>query len=173
MARKRSKPGKRKVHRLTPKQTRLLIRLAKGRTLTQAAPEAGYSPKNPSQSGHQALESIRKTAPDLLARHDLDDDAIIEKHLIPMLNAEETKFFPYSKKGRRLLLERNVVAWGPRGIATDMLMKIRGLYIREAENQGPQFSVVIINAANRPPWSQMKRANQPAEVESATMATSE
>ena len=166
MARKPPKPGERKkkrVVRLTPKQVKLVLALTKGKSITDAALEAGYTQNYPGQAGSQALDAIRKSAPELLAKHGLTDDVLIEEHLNPMLNARETKFFPYTKRGKRELLTRSVVAWGPRGIAFDAAMKIRGMYVKEQENQGPQFSVVIINAANRPPWSQMRRANTPPE----------
>ena len=166
MARKPPKPGERKkkrVVRLTPQQVKLVVALTKGKTITAAALEAGYSKNYPGQAGSQALEQIRKSAPELLAKHGLTDDVLIEDYLKPMLNAEETKFFPYTKRGKRELLTRHVVAWGPRGIAFDAAMKIRGMYVKEQENQGPQFSVVIINAQNRPPWSQMRRANTPPQ----------
>jgi hypothetical protein len=45
-----------------------------------------------------------------------------------------------------------------------MAFKIRGLYVREQENKGPEFAVVMIDASNRPDWSAMRRAHPKIEV---------
>ncbi len=120
------------------------------------------------QSGAQALAAIQKTAPELLAKHGLDDDSLIEKHLIPLMNAEETKFFtlPVGKgKDRRLQIEsRKTANWSARQNGLDMAFKIRGLYVREQENRGPEFSVVMIDASNRPDWAAMRRTQPKIEV---------
>ena len=155
-----------KKHRrqLTAKQRALVRALAKTKHLGKAAIEAGYSSKNATQSAAQALASIRKTAPGLLAKHGLDDDSLIEKHLIPLLKAQETKYFAYTRQGKRLLLERNVAAHSIRANALDMAFKIRGLYVREQENKGPEFSVVMIDRSYRPDWGAMRRAQPKIEV---------
>jgi hypothetical protein len=158
------KPRKQHRRKLTAKQRALIKALARSKHLGKAAIEAGYSPKNATQSGAQALAAIRKTAPGLLAKHGLDDDSLIEKHLIPLLQAQETKYFAYTSQGKRLLLERNVAAHSIRANALDMAFKIRGLYVREQENKGPEFSVVMIDASNRPDWSAMRRAQPKIEV---------
>jgi|SRR5271156_274441 len=153
-----------KKHRrnLTAKQRALVRALTKTKHLGKAAIEAGYSPKNATQSGAQALAAIQKTAPELLAKHGLDDDSLIEKHLIPLLNAEETKFFtlPVGKgKDRRLQIEsRNTANWSARQAGLDMAFKVRGLYVREQENKAPEFSVIVIDGAHRPDWGMMRRA---------------
>ena len=170
MAKKRAK-SRPKKRRLTPRRVKFVEQLVLGKSLTDAAKEAGYSKKYPGQAGHQALEQIQKTAPELLAKHGLTDDVLIEKYLIPLMNAEKTEFFPYTKRGQRKLLSVNVVDWRARDAGFDKAAKIRGLYIKEAENTGPQFSVVIINAANRPNWSQMKRANAPQPEATGDAAT--
>ena len=166
MARKRSKPGARKKRKryLTPRRVKFVKQLVLGKSLTDAAKAAGYSKDYPGQAGSQALEQIRKTAPELLARHGLSDEVLIEKYLKPLMDAEKTEFFPYTRRSQRKLLTVNVVDWRARDAGLEKAMKIRGLYVKEAENTGPQFSVVIINGDNRPPWSQMKRAMQPAEA---------
>jgi len=155
---------RKKKRRLTAKQQALIRALSKTKHLGKAAIEAGYSPKNATQSGAQALAAIQKTAPELLAKHGLDDDALIEKHLIPLLQAQETKYFAYTRQGKRLLLERNVAAHSIRANALDMAFKIRGLYVREQENKGPEFSVVMIDASNRPDWAAMRRAQPKIKV---------
>jgi hypothetical protein len=56
---------------------------AKGASLTDAAIEAGYSSRNPGQSGFQALQQIRGRVPDLLEKHGLGEEILIEKYLKP------------------------------------------------------------------------------------------
>jgi hypothetical protein len=84
------------------------------------------------------------------------------------MNAEETKFFslPVGKgKDRRLQIEgRKTANWSARQNGLDMAFKIRGLYVREQENKGPEFSVITINASNRPHWAAMRRAHPKIEV---------
>lgn len=163
-----SKSQKKHRRKLTAKQRALIRALTKTKHQGKAAVAAGYSPKHARQSAYQALESIRKTAPELLARHGLDDDSLIDKHLLPLMNAEETKFFtlPVGKgKDRRLRIEsRKTANWSARQNGLDMAFKIRGLYVREQENKGPEFSVVVINGAHRPDWDAMRRAHPKIEV---------
>ena len=146
--------------------------LAKGKAIGKAAIEAGYSPKNPTASGNQAIDAIRQAAPELLARHGLNDDALIQKHLIPLMNAEQTKFFslPVGRGKTRTLQihKRNTVDWNARRDGLDIAMKIRGLYVREAENKGPEFTVIVINAENRPDWAKMRAAQKTIDVPGLT-----
>ena len=159
---------RKKKRRLTAKQQELVRQLAKTKYKGKAAIAAGYSPKFASSSANQAQESIRKTAPELLARHGLDDDALIQKHLIPLMGAEETKFFtlPVGRgKSRTLQIhKRNTVAWNARKEGLDMALKIRGMYVREAENKGPEFTVIVIDSSHRPDWAAMRRAQPKIEV---------
>jgi hypothetical protein len=159
---------RKKKRRLTAKQQELIRQLAKTKHQGKAAIAAGYSPKHARQSAYQALESIRKIAPELLARHGLDDDSLIDKHLLPLMNAEETKFFtlPVGKgKDRRLQIEtRKAANWSARQNGLDIAFKIRGLYVREQENKGPEFSVITINRAHRPDWAAMRRTQPKIEV---------
>ena len=84
------------------------------------------------------------------------------------MNAEETKFFtlPVGKgENRRLQIEgRKTANWSARQNGLDMALKIRGLYVREQENKGPEFSVVMIDASHRPDRSAMRRAQPKIEV---------
>ena len=80
------------------RQQTFVKELAPGKTLTQAAKTAGYSDKNPAQSGYQALAQLRGRVPELLERHGLGEEVLIEKYLLPLLEANETKFFNGGKK---------------------------------------------------------------------------
>ena len=153
-------PRKKKRRELTAKQRAMVKALAKTRHIGKAALKAGYSPKNPDQSGHQALQAIQKAAPELLAKYGLDDDSLIEKHLLPLMKAEQTKFFslPVGRGKTRTLQihKRNTVDWNARRDGLDIAMKIRGLYVREAENKRPEFTVIVIDASHRPDWAKMR-----------------
>src|SRR5262252_569974 len=82
----------------TTRQRKLVKELAKGKTPTEAAVAAGYSPKNPSQSVYQAMQGIHLCVPEMLDRAGYSVSAIIEKHLAPKLKAKETKFFAHEGK---------------------------------------------------------------------------
>lgn len=137
-----------KRKKLTSRERKLFKLLLEGKTLTEAAPRAGYSALNPSQSGHQALKNIAQKAPDLFSRHGLDDDAFIEKHLLPALNAMEVKAFR-SEEG--IIYSKPLVAWGPRVATNRLVAEMKGLIVREQERPKEGIRVVIINQANRPP----------------------
>jgi hypothetical protein len=61
------------------RQQKFVKALAEGKTLTQAAKEANYSSKNPGQSGYQALAQLCGRVPELLERHGLGEEVLIEK----------------------------------------------------------------------------------------------
>ena len=165
MGRIKGKPIKR---RLTPKQRNLVRELAKWKNLGKAAIAAGYSDKFPASSAHQALKAIQKTAPELLAKHGLDDDALIKEHLWPLLKAEKVSYFPYTRKGKRLLLTRVNADNSIRATALDTTFKVRGLYVKEAENKGVEFSVIVIDASHRPDWDAMRKARPAVEIPAPT-----
>ena len=77
---------------LDQRQSRFAIAYMRTRSLKKAALEAGYSPKNPSESGRQALAAIKEKAPEVMCRVGLTLETIIRKYLVPLLEAEETKF---------------------------------------------------------------------------------
>jgi hypothetical protein len=95
MSRKnRARPAKiPKSKKLTLRQSKFAEAYMKTRSLKKAALAAGYSPKHPSQSGDQALKDIQHKAPEVMRELGLGMSDVIEKHLIPLLNANETKFF--------------------------------------------------------------------------------
>jgi hypothetical protein len=132
---KKSKP------KLTPRRRALIKNLAKGMKPADAEKAAGFAPHN-GQSAYQALKEIAKTTEgsQLLARHGLTDDALIEKYLKPLMDAEETKFFQHNGKVKQKI---NVVAWGPREAGLNLALKIRGLTSGD-EEKGKGGSVTII-----------------------------
>jgi hypothetical protein len=89
---KKSGTWKKPKEKLTLKQSRFAKAFMKTRSLKEAALAAGYSPKNPTESGIQALNQIKDKAPEVMARAGLTLDILIRKHLAPLLEATETKF---------------------------------------------------------------------------------
>lgn len=119
-----------KNRKLTQKERALVKALPEAKSQAEAAITAGYSPNNPDQSAYQALRSVRRKMPDLMDEIGLTDSALIQKYLVPALEAKETKFF--SDKG--IVLEsRDVIAWGPRLQALQLAGKWKGIE-REAES---------------------------------------
>lgn len=165
MGRIKGKPIRR---RLSPKQRNLVRELSKWKHLGKAAIAAGYSPKFATSAANQAIKAIQKTAPELLAKHGLDDDSLIKDHLIPLLQAEKVSYFPYTRKGKRLLLTRVNKDNSIRATALDTAFKVRGLYVKEAENKGPEFSVIVIDASHRPDWDAMRKARPAIEIPAPT-----
>ena len=89
---KKAGTWKKPKEKLTLKQSRFAKAFMKTRSLKEAALAAGYSPKNPTESGIQALNQIKDKAPEVMARAGLTLDILIRKHLAPLLEATETKF---------------------------------------------------------------------------------
>jgi phage terminase small subunit len=133
--------------KLTGLERKFVKSLCSGMTLAEAAIEAGYSPKNAAQSGFQALKYIEAKMPELMDRQGLTASALINKYLLPALEAEETEFAKFEGK---ISDKCNVIAWGPRLTALDMALKLRGSYApvkTEEKNPTPvsiQVSVVHV-----------------------------
>ncbi len=150
-----TKSGKKRHKRRTqntPRQNIFVKELAKGSTLTDAAIAANYSPKNPGQSGYQALKNLRWRGSDLLARHELDEDILIEKHLKPKLTKKKTVFFQHEGK---VTDQREVDALETQNWALDAALKIHGTYAPTIyDNKGAAGpNVQIIVDLPGPDWS--------------------
>jgi Terminase small subunit len=78
--------------KLTLKQSRFASAYMRTRSKKKAALEAGYSPRNPSESGIQALHEIQKKPRKLWPMWDLVSTLSFGKHLVPLLHAEESRF---------------------------------------------------------------------------------
>jgi Terminase small subunit len=79
-------------NRSSPRQKKFLQELPKHKTVAEAAIAAGYSPKNASQSGYQALKQVRGRVPDLMDRIGISEEVLIEKHLARHLVKTKTEF---------------------------------------------------------------------------------
>ncbi len=137
MPKKYAKHGRNK-RKPNMRQQKFVTELAKGNTLAQAARNAGYSAKNANQSGYQALAQLRGRVPELLERHGLGEEVLIDKYLRPLLDAEETKFFNGGKK------RINVAALGIRHAALRTAFELHGSYAPRDPKEAAQYGVEII-----------------------------
>jgi hypothetical protein len=148
-------PRTRKKRKPTPRQQQFVKGIAKGKTLTQAALDAGYSPNHPAESGYQALNALRGRMPALLEKHGIGEDTLIQKYLVPLLDAHETKFFPQgitmqveakNKKGfvDKLVYTVNVEALGIRHAALRTAFELHGSYAPRDPKEAAQYGVKII-----------------------------
>jgi hypothetical protein len=145
MPKKYAKHGRNK-RKPNPRQQNFVRELASGKTLTQAAKNAGYSDKNPAQSGYQALAQLRGRVPELLERHGLGEEVLIQRYLLPLLEAEETKFF---KDGAKRI---NVEALTIRHAALRTAFELHGSYAPRDPKEAAQYGVRIIRVdIPRPP----------------------
>jgi hypothetical protein len=134
--------------RLTPRQNRFIKALAKGKTQGQAAVEAGYSPKNAGQLGNQLITRLRGSMPEVLEKHGLTDDSLIENYLIPLLKARRVKYFQHNGKVKD---RRTVEALEIRHSALDTAFKLKGSYAPLQMEQATRTVTTIILDVPRPP----------------------
>ena len=156
MPKKYFKATRKKRPRATPRQENFVKGVAAGKTMTQAALDAGYSPTNANQSGYQAMNALRGRMPQLLERHGIGEDVLIGKYLLPLLDAHETKFFPQgitmrvqsskNKKGfvDKLVYTVNVEALGIRHAALRTAFELHGSYAPRDPKEAAQYGVKII-----------------------------
>ena len=88
---KEPKEKKKKQPTLTQKQSRFAQALMQERNMSKAALLAGYSTKSVGKSAHQALQAIQKKVPTIMDELGLSVNVLIQKHLVPLLNATTTK----------------------------------------------------------------------------------
>lgn len=124
---------KKKPKRLTPRQNKFIKELAKGKTQTQAAIDAGYTTKAPGQAANQVLEQIRAKMPEVLERHGLTDDVLIEKYLIPLLHAKVTRHFAHQGK---IVSSRTYADNDNRRQTLDMTFRLKGSFAPKTEEEG-------------------------------------
>jgi hypothetical protein len=152
---------------LTTKQRGLVRALSAGKSVTQAALEAGYSAKNPGQSGWQALQNVQRKMSELLDEHGLTDEVLIEKHLKPLLKASESKFFHV--RGR-IRATRRVPCLNTRIKALDMAFRLKGSYAAATEGKRSENHVrVIVVDVPRPPRRTTDAGSNISEVASAVV----
>jgi hypothetical protein len=132
-----------KQKRLTHKEQGFVRNLIKGRNLTQSAMAAGYSDRRPGQSGWQALKNIQLKVPEFLDQYGLTDEALIEKHLKPLLNATQVKHFQHNGE---VTDSRRVPDNGTRIKALDMAFRLHGSYSSRKMEEAEKKTVQVIVA---------------------------
>ena len=132
-----------KQKQLTHREQGFVRNLIKGKSLTQSAIAAGYSDRHPGQSGWQALKNIQLKVPELLNQHGLTDEALIEKHLKPLLNATEVKHFQHNGE---VTDSRRVPDNPTRLKALDMAFRLHGSYSPRKMEEAEKKTVQVIVA---------------------------
>ena len=126
---------------LTLLQTRLLEELPTARTVGEAAVKAGYSGKNPDQTGYQALKSLRGRVPEILDRLGLDEETVIQKHLAPKLQAKMVHYFQKDGEVTEVQLSENLDIQMQ---AIHRIFQLHGSYAPKDPKEAAQYGVKII-----------------------------
>jgi hypothetical protein len=132
-----------KAGNLTVRQSRMAKILSENavKSRSEAAILAGLSPKNPRQSAYQALESIKKKAPEIMDALGLSLPYIIDKHLRPLMEATETKVFAHEGE---ITDYAELADNTTRRYATNMALELHGAYPTEQEKQQGSLGVEVI-----------------------------
>jgi hypothetical protein len=139
------KPKKRKILF----QVRRLVRevlSGKHKTLTSAGKAAGYSGVD---SAGQALSHLQGTMSEIMDQIGLTDAALIEKSVLPLLNAARTKYFHHKGQVKDT---RQEPALEIRRDELDMALRIKGKYAPLAVEQPHKHTVqvLLLDASLRP-----------------------
>lgn len=155
--------------RLTTKEKKLLAGLKQGKTVAAAARDAGYSQKHPRQAGHIAMKAIEQKAPDLFARHGLDDDSFLDKCILPALSATETRTV-FSRN--RWRYSRPLPDAAARNTANALVARMKGMIREQAPEATIGVKVLVVNAAHRPPARISGNGHAPVELPPNSLDTS-
>ena len=155
-----SEEKKRRNRELSTRQKKYVEARLEGQSKTDAAITAGYSAKNAGQSGYQVEKAIAGRMRELMDDVGLTTRLLIEKHLIPLLDATETKFFPWRKTTKRgthqIIDRREVKALAIQLAALDMAFRLRGDYAPKQIDTEPDVSdeVTVINIGGIPRYNE-------------------
>jgi hypothetical protein len=158
MPQKQTKSKRKLRRRLTDKERKFLINRAQGMTLEKAAIAAGYSENSARQAGNRAMDRIAEKAPELFARHGLDDDSYVDKCILPLLNATELKVFNHNGK---LIYSKPLPALGIRARMVELIAELKGMRVKEQETPRTPIRVVVLDPAHRPPQPPLPPAPTP------------
>ena len=144
------KRNKNRRPKRTARRRRLRRNLLSGkyRTHRAAALAAGYSKSCSSAAATQEMKILQEEFPEILAKHGLTDDALVEDYLKPLMNATETRYGIYQGE---FVDEREEIAWAPRRDGLEMALRLRGAFVaeqRKPETLGPaNITIEIVNIA--------------------------
>jgi len=122
-------------------QTRLLEELPTSKTVAEAATKAGYSTKNPNQTGYQALKALRGRVPEILDRLGLDEESVIHNHLLPKLTAKQVHYFQRDGEVTEIRLSENLDIQMQ---AIHRIFQLHGSYTPKDPKEAAQYGVKII-----------------------------
>jgi hypothetical protein len=95
------------------------------------------------------MQQIRGRVPDLMARNGLDENTLIYKYLLPLLEAEETIFTRFNGKFKD---QRQVAALTVRLNALRESFPLHGSYAPRDPAEAAQFGIkVVVIDVPRPP----------------------
>jgi hypothetical protein len=135
------RPDGRKTKDPSPRQLKVLKARSEGKSFKEAGEIAGYPTANARQSAWQAIEGLRGRVAGLLEKHGLGEDVGIDKYLRPGLEATQTIFAQFEGK---FTDKRELINWGARLRALDMLFKLHGSYPPLDPKEAAQFGVRVI-----------------------------
>jgi len=152
-----SRPGKAagNTGKLTEREGILWDALLAGKSLRDAAREAGYSEECLGQSRWRTLQGIKATMHEILARHGLTA-VVFALKLKELIDAKDKKFFSY--KGR-IFATRVVPAYRIRLSAIDIWARILGLYEHPEPVQSGRCAITVVH---NPPLRPVENPALPA-----------
>jgi len=127
-----------RIRLLNPKQRKIVELILAGTSPRQACFDAGFESDGP-------LKTIRRKMPEIMDRAGLTDQLLVEKHLTPLLSAEEVRFF--KSKEDELIETPPQPALDIRLRALDMTFKLRGSY-PTPDDQAPAVRDINVNIIN-------------------------
>lgn len=133
---------------MTPRQSKFVEAFLKTRNKTRAALLAGYSPKNAAQAGYAVAEKLKEKAPEVFARMGLTLESVIQKRLVPLMEAQEVKFSQHEGEFTDFV---EVDALGIQLGATRMFFELANAFPPRDPALAAQIGVeVIVNDMPRP-----------------------
>jgi hypothetical protein len=124
-------PKKKRQKRVDAKHLKVARGVAQGMTLQKAGEIAGYPEKSAAQSAWEAMQTIKRKAPEIF-----DEEGLTLKSLANdvhrLRRAKEKKFFTFMGS---ITDEREVDALDIQVKAVDMALKVQGAY-KESQNAG-------------------------------------
>lgn len=142
---KRKRKSRARANRqLTVRQTRLVEGMAEGKTIKQAALDAGYTTKTPADSGWKALRNIRQGFHEAADELGITPKEFIKNHIFPLLKAERVQrsFFMGSKQE-----EYRDVDYAERRQAGALFARLMGALREEKEAGGGDvnYNFTVVN----------------------------
>lgn len=124
---------------LSVRQRKILAAMAQGKTIDQIAEELGAT----RQTIHNLLQRLKGRLPEVMDDAGLTDAALVNKYLLPLLNAETTEFAKFQGV---ITDSRDVADNGTRLSALDMAFKLKGSYPKQGSDTNITNQIVVNQA---------------------------